>query len=139
MKNVFDYEKAKIEATGAWPLIDNIYFLFQKVLKRNEEMNKVDGNKRTWLIAKLTQLLDGPKPEKNSILDDIAKALDSLYDETNINSVLTTEEDDAFIEYLAWLKGGLPCDGEIIPFTKPDKNDLITASIAIYKMVHARI
>lgn len=139
MKELFDYEKAKIEVTGAWPLIDNIYFLFQKVLKRNEEMNKVDGSKRTWLIAKLTQLLDGPKPEKNSILDDIAEALDSLYDETNVNSVLTAEEDDAFIEYLAWLKGGLPCDGDIIPFAKPDRNDLITAFIAIYKMIHARV
>lgn len=139
MKNVFDFEKAKIEVTGAWPLIDNVYFLFSKVLKGNEEMRKVDGNKRTWLIAKLIQLLDGPKPEKSDILDIVVEAIDSLYDETDVNMVLLTEEDNAFIEYLAWLKGGLPCDGDIIPFAKPDRNDLITASIAIYKMVHARV
>lgn len=139
MKNVFDFEKAKIEVTGAWPLIDNVYFLFSKVLKGNEEVRNVDGNKRTWLIAKLTQLLDGPKPEKSSILDIIVEALDSLYDETDVNIVLTAEEDDSFIEYLAWLKGGLPCDGDIIPFVKPDRNDLMEASIAIYKMVHARV
>ena len=138
MKNVFDFETAKIEVTGAWPLIDNVYFLFFKVLKRNEEMRKVDGNKRTWLIAKLTQVLDGPKPEKSDILDIVIEALDSLYDETNIDVVLTSEEDDAFIEYLAWLKGGLPCDGDIVPFAKPDKNDLMEVSVAIYKMVHAR-
>ena len=139
MKEVFDYENAKIEVTGAWPLIDNVYFLFSNVLKKNEEMRRVDGNKRTWLIAKLTQLLDGPNPEKSDILDVVVKALDDLYDETNVNIVLTTEEDDAFIEYLAWLNGGLPCDGDIIPFAKPNRNDLTTASIAIYKMVHARV
>ena len=91
------------------------------------------------MIAKFTQLLDGPNPEKSDILDVVVKALDDLYDETNVNIVLTTEEDDAFIEYLAWLKGGLPCDGDIIPFAKPNRNDLTTASIAIYKMVHARV
>lgn len=138
MKELFDFEKAKIEVTGAWPLIDNIPFCLSNVLKKNEEIRHVDGNKRTWLIAKLTQLLDGPNPEKNDILDIVVKALDDLYDETNVNIVLTTEEDDTFIEYLAWLKGGLPCDGDIIPFAKPDRNDLSTASIAIYKMVYAR-
>ena len=138
MKNVFDFENAKIEVTGAWPLIDNIPFCFSNVLKKNEEMRKVDGSKRAWLIAKLTQLLDGPKPEKSDILDIIVEALDSLYDETNVNIILTAEEDDSFIEYLAWLKGGFPCDGEIVPFVKPDRNDLITASVAIYKMIHAR-
>lgn len=140
MKNVFDFENAKIEVTGAWPLIDNVYFLFFNVLKKNEKMRRVEGNgnKRTWLIAKLTQLLDGPKPKKSEILDIIVEALDSLYDETDVNIVLTAEEDDSFIEYLAWLKGGLPCDGENIPFVKPDRNGLMEASIAIYKMVHAR-
>lgn len=139
MKNVFDYESAKIEVTGAWPLIDNVYFLFSKVLKGNEEMRRVEGSKRAWLIAKLTQLLDGPKPEKSEILDIIVEALDSLYDETDVNIVLTAEEDDFFIEYLAWLKGGLPCDGENIPFIKLDRNGLMEASVAIYKMVHARV
>ena len=139
MKEVFDYENAKVEVTGARPLIDNVYFLFSKVLKGNEEIRRVEGSKRAWLIAKLTQLLDGPNPEKSEILDIIVEALDSLYDETDVNIVLTTEEDDTFIEYLAWLKGGLPCDGNIIPFAKPDKNDLTEASVAIYKMVHARV
>lgn len=139
MKELFDFENAKIETTGARPLIDNVYFLFFKLLKENEEMRKVDGNKRTWLIAKLTQALDGPNPEKSDILDIIIEELDFLYDETDVNMVLTTEEDDAFIEYLAWLKGGLPCDGDIVPFAKPDRSDLMEASIAIYKMVHARV
>ena len=148
MKNVFDYETEKITITGAFPLIHNrrvVDYLLVKV--NNAEEERVERGESfamapmsyAGFVVDVAKIFYGDKPEKNQILDEIIGALNDLYDKTDVTNVLSPSEEDSFIEYLAWLKGGYTTlEGDVVPFVKPDEDGLVVAATVIDKMINAR-
>lgn len=132
MGNVFDFETTTIAITGAYPLVKNDtvvnYFLARTApATRNE------------LVVGLIMRLDGSKPIKAPLIDKVIEGLDNLYDSTDVTNVLSPFEEDSFLEYLAWLKGGYTTlEGEVVPFVKPDEDGLVAAAAAIEKMINTR-
>lgn len=132
MKNVFDFSTATTVITGAYPLINNNtvvdYFLARMApTARNE------------FVVDLIVRLDGAKPIKAPIIDRVVEELDGLYDKTDVTNVLSRFEEDSFVEYVAWLKGGYTTlEGEVVPFVKPDEDGLVATATAIEKMINAR-
>ena len=129
MKNV---ETTTVEITGAYPLIkDNAIVDYL--------ISMVAPTTRNELVVGLIVRLEGEKPIKSPIIDKVVSALDNLYDRTHITSVLSPFEEDTFLEYVAWLKGGYSTfDGEVVPFVKPDEDDLLVVARAIDKMIKDR-
>ena len=132
MEHAFDFNTATPEITGAYPLVkDNaiVDYLISMVAPAT----------RNELVVELIMRLDGNKPIEAPIVDKVVSALDNLYDRTHVTSVLSPFEEDSFLEYVAWLKGGYTClDGEVVPFVKPDEDGLVVAAMAIEKMIRAR-
>lgn len=134
--------------TGVFPLINNdsvVDYLLAKV--NNAEEERVERGESfamapmsyAQFVVGVTKIFYGDKPEKNQIIDEIIGALNELYDKTDVTNILSPFEEDSFIEYLAWLKGGYTTlDGEVVPFVKPDEDGLVVAATAIEKMVKAR-
>lgn len=131
MKNAFDFETTTIAITGAYPLIkDNA--IVDYLIARMAPMT------RNELVVGLIVRLDGNKPLKAPIIDRVVEELDGLYDNTDVGNVLSPFEEDLFLEYLAWLKGGYTTlEGEVVPFVKPDEDGLTVAASAIEKMTKA--
>ena len=153
MKHVFDFETAKITITGAFPIVHNrsvTDYLLAKV--NNAEEERVERGESfamapmsyAQFVVGVTKIFYGDKPEKNQIIDEIVGALNELYDKTEVTApgvigTINTEEEEALVDYLMWLKGGYTdLDGEHVDAEKPDENTLYVASTAIYKMVKAR-
>lgn len=148
MKHVFDFETATTKITGAYTLINDqsvVDYLLAKVNKAEEE--RVERGESfamapmsyAQFVVGVAKIFYGDKPEKNQILDEIIEALNELYDKTDVTNVLSPFEEDSFIEYLAWLKGGYTTlDGEVVPFVKPDEDGLVVAATAIKKMLADR-
>ena len=132
MKHIFDFNTATPEINGAYPLVkDNaiVDYLISMVAPAT----------RNELVVELIMRLDGNKPMSAPIIDKVVEALDSLYDRTDVTNVLSPFEEDSFLEYVAWLKGGYTTlDGEVVPFVKPDEDGLVVAAMAIEKMIRAR-
>ena len=153
MKNVFDFETAKITITGAFPLIHNrsvVDYLLAKVNNAEEarvergELFAMAPMSYAGFVVGVAKIFYGDKPEKNQILDEIVAVLDNLYDRTDVTApgvigTINAEEEEALVEYLLWLKGGYTdLDGEHVDAEKPDEDTLYTVSTAIYKMINAR-
>lgn len=148
MKHVFDFETTTIAITGTYPLINNdrvANYLLAKVNGAQEDL--VEAGKalamapmgRDQFVAALVELLDGNKPQNSWLVDTVASALDNIYDRTDVTNVLSRFEEDSFVEYVAWLKGGYTTlEGDVVPFVKPDEDGLAVAATAIEKMINAR-
>ena len=138
-------KNAKITITGAFPIIHNdcvVDYLLTKVNSAEEE--RVERGESfamapmsyAQFVVGVAKMFYGDKPDKNQILDEIIDALDNLYDKSDVTKVMSPVEEDAFIEYIAWLKGGYTTlDGEVVPFVKPDEEGLVVTATAIEKMV----
>lgn len=153
MKNVFDFETAKITITGAFPIIHNrsvTDYLLAKV--NNAEGERVERGESfamapmsyAQFVVGVAKIFYVDKPEKNQILDEIVAALEELYDKTEVTApgvigTINAEEEEALVDYLLWLKEGYTdLDGEHVDAERPDEDTLYVASTAIYKMVKAR-
>lgn len=143
MKNVFDFETAKIEVGCLNPCLGQ-HTLCRMMAAMNEaEEEAVDGYMMTTryplnkdcAATTIYKILSGPKPVDSVYVRAIAKAISDAYDALpKPRVVMTAEEEDALIGYLGWLEGGLPCGNEIVPLVKPDENELLLAGQALEKL-----
>lgn len=143
MKNVFDFETAKIEV-GGWHPCFGTHTLARMMAALNEaEEEAVDSylmttcypfTKERAIIA-IDKVLSGPKPVKGMYVTAIAKAISDAYDALpKPRDIFTAEEEDALIGYLGWLEGGIVVDNEIVPLVKPDEKELLLAGQALEKL-----
>lgn len=143
MKNIFDFENAKIEVSGGSPCFGP-HTLPRMMAAMNEaEEEAVDNYMRTTCYplnkdcaaTTIYKILHGPKPANSIYVQAIAKAISDAYDALpKPEAVLTAEEEDALIGYLGWLEGGIVVDNEIVPLVKPDENELLLAGQALEKI-----
>lgn len=143
MKNVFDYEKAKIEVSGGSPCFGPHALARMMAALNNAEEEAVDSYMMTTCypftkeraIIAIDKVLSSPKPVKGMYVTAIDKAISDAYDAIpKPRDLLTAEEEDAIIGYLGWLEGGIIVDNEIVPLVKPDENELRLAGRALEKM-----
>lgn len=143
MKNIFDFENAKIEVSGGSPCFGPHTLARMMAALNNAEEEAVDSYLMTTCypftkeraMTTIYKILSGTKPVSGMYVQAIAKAISDAYDALpKPEAVLTAEEEDAVIGYLGWLEGGLPCGDEIVPLIKPDEKELLLAGQALEKI-----